>query len=242
MTAFKAIYKRELRAYFDTLLAYVFIAIFISVSAFLTFKSGFLESGNANLAPFFEWFPYTLGLLAPAIAMNMWAEEQRSGTMELLFTLPITINQAVLGKFFAGWTFFIIAILLTSPMAFFVSFLGEPDWGPIITGYIGAILIAGGTLAISGFFSSTTKNSVVSFILSVLVCYLFIWADAPAVINSVNSLLPDSFLQFIENLSFRKHYTSMRTGVLEFKDIFFMLAITIGFVYSTNIVLEMKKA
>ena len=140
MSASTAVFKREFKSYFGTPLAYVFLCVFLSLASFLAFRSNLYEARDANLRVFFEYLPWLFAFLAPAIAMKTWAEERRTGTVELLLTLPVTVKQAVLGKFFAGWAFFGIALVLTLPIVFSIAYLGEPDSGPIFTGYFGAFL------------------------------------------------------------------------------------------------------
>ena len=244
MSATTAVFKREMKGYFGTPLAYVFLVIFLAGASFLTFRANFFEFRDASLRLFFQQLPWLFALLAPAIAMRMWSEERRSGTIELLLTLPVTLRQAVLGKFLAGWAFFGIALLLTFSMVFTVAYLGTPDTGPIFTGYLGAFLMAGAYLAIGGFFSAITKNQVIAFILGVVVCGLFVIAGAPAVVSWLeqSSLVPTFLVRFIESLSFLTNYEVMQLGMIEVSNLFFMLAITIGFLVGTVVMLNETKA
>ena len=152
MSGFKAVFKRELKSYFTTPIAYVFLVVFLFFSGYLTFKNGFFEIRQADMTAFFVNMPLLFAFLVPATAMRLWAEERKTGSIELLFTLPITVMQAVLGKFFAAWVFLLIALALTFPMVITVFYLGWPDVGLIITGYLGSILMAGGFLAVGCFF------------------------------------------------------------------------------------------
>jgi ABC-2 type transport system permease protein len=185
MTQLPVIFKRELASYFATPLAYVFIVIFLVLSGVFTFYlGGFFESGQANLSAFFNFHPWLYLFLVPAIAMRLWAEERKSGSIELLMTLPITRFEAVTGKFLAAWVFAGIALLLTFPMIITVNYLGEPDNGAIVTGYIGSWLLAGAYLAIGSCMSALSKNQVIAFILAVSACFLFIVSGFPMVLDA----------------------------------------------------------
>ena len=175
----KTIAQRELSGYFASPVAYVFIVIFLVLIGFFTFSSnlgGFFERDEAALTAFFTWHPWIYLFLVPAVGMRLWSEERRQGTLELLFTMPITLSQAVLGKFFASWIFLILALGLTFPVVLTVLYLGKPDWGPILGGYLGSVLLAGSYLAVSCMTSALTRNQVVSFILSVVICLFLILA------------------------------------------------------------------
>ncbi len=243
MTATQAIMKREFRGYFGTPLAYVFLCVFLMLAAFLAFRDGLYESRDANLRVFFFYMPWLFAFLAPAIAMRTWAEERRTGTVELLLTLPVTVKQAILGKFFAGWAFFGIALVLTLPIVFSVAYLGDPDNGPIWTGYLGAFLMAGAYLAIGTFFSALTKNQVIAFIIASLVCAFLVFAGQPSVLKAVDSFFLTSWLTpFVEQMSFLTHYDLMQRGVIELRNIVFMLAITAAFLVCSAVILDEQKA
>src|SRR5690349_22611495 len=158
----KAITKRELSAYFSSPVAYVFIVIFLLLTVFFTFMAGnFFERGQANLDSFFMWLPWLYLFLVPCVGMRLWAEERRVGTIELLLTKPITAWHAILGKFLASWIFLGLALVLTFPVVITVNYLGSPDNGVILSGYIGSWLMAGAYLAISCITSAMTRNQVV---------------------------------------------------------------------------------
>src|SRR6266487_6109277 len=169
----KTITKRELGAYFSSPLAYVFIVIFLLLCGFFTFfVGGFFERREASLVrPFFDWHPWFYLFLVPAVGMRLWAEERRVGTIELLLTMPITAWQAIVGKFLASWIFLLLALVLTFPVVFTVCYLGDADLGVIFTGYVGSALLSGGYLAVACLTSAMTRNQVISFILSVVVCF-----------------------------------------------------------------------
>ena len=176
----KAVAKRELIGYFFSPVAYVFLVIFLLLGGFFTFMVGrapFFELGQASLASFFIWQPWLFLFLVPAVGMRLWSEERRLGTIELLLTMPITAWQAIVGKFLASWLFLALALFLTFPLILTVNYLGSPDNGVIFGSYVGCLLMAGGYLAVSCMTSAITRNQVVSFILSVVIC-LFVYGTA----------------------------------------------------------------
>jgi ABC-2 type transport system permease protein len=242
MQAFLAVFKRELKSYFTTPIAYVFLVIFLFFSGYLTFKQGFFEMRQTDMRAFFLNMPLLFVFMVPSAAMRLWAEERRLGSIELLFTLPITITQALLGKFFAAWLFLTIALSLTFPMVITVSYLGDPDIGLIITGYLGCLLMAGGFLAIGCFFSAVSKNQVISFVLSVVACTIFVFAGMPTTLSYLSTFLPAGLVSAIENMSFQTHFESLQQGLLQFKDLSYFLLLTAGWLVAGGIVLEKTKA
>jgi ABC-2 type transport system permease protein len=242
MNSFLAVFKRELKSYFTTPLAYVFLVIFLFFSGYLTFKEGFYEMRQADMSAFFKNLPLLFVFMVPSTAMRLWAEERKVGSIELLFTLPVTITQAVLGKFFAAWLFLIIALALTFPMVITVCYLGEPDIGLIITGYIGSILMAGGFLAIGCFFSALSKNQVISFVLSVVACAVLVFAGMPTTLSYVSTFLPAGLVTAIGNMSFQEHFESIQRGVLKFQDLSYFILLIVGWIAACSIVLDDRKA
>ncbi|MGD2094210.1 MAG: hypothetical protein PVH77_04290 [Phycisphaerales bacterium] len=242
MNSFCAVFKRELKSYFTTPLAYVFLVIFLFFSGYLTFKQGFYEMEQADMRTFFMNLPLLFVFMVPSTAMRLWAEERKVGSIELLFTLPITITQAVLGKFFAAWLFLVIALALTFPMVITVCYLGEPDVGLIITGYIGSILMAGGFLAIGCFFSAVSKNQVISFVLSVVACAVLVFAGMPTTLNYVSTFLPAGMVSAIESMSFQIHFESIQRGVLKFEDLSYFILLIVGWIAACSVVLDDRKA
>ena len=242
MSGFKAVFKRELKSYFTTPIAYVFLVVFLFFAGYLTFKNGFFEIRQADMTAFFVNMPLLFAFLVPATAMRLWAEERKTGSIELLFTLPITVMQAVLGKFFAAWVFLVIALALTFPMVITVFYLGHPDLGLIITGYLGSILMAGGFLAVGCFFSALSKNQVISFVLSVVACAVLVFAGVPTTMNYLSTFLPAGLVTAVGNMSFEAHFESIQKGVLEFRDVSYFLFLIVGWVAACAIVLEERKA
>ncbi|WP_298183043.1 ABC transporter permease subunit [uncultured Pseudomonas sp.] len=243
MSQLPVIFKRELASYFATPLAYVFILIFLVLSGVFTFYlGGFFESGQANLSPFFNFHPWLYLFLVPAIAMRLWAEERKSGTIELLMTLPITRFDAVTGKFLAAWVFAGLALLLTFPMVLTVNYLGEPDNGAIITGYIGSWLLAGAYLAIGSCMSALAKNQVIAFILSVSVCFLFIVSGFPMVLDGFSAWAPQWMIDAVASLSFLTRFDAISKGVIDLRDLLFFLTLIAAWLAATAVVIDLKKA
>jgi ABC-2 type transport system permease protein len=242
MNGFWTVCKRELKGYFATPVAYVFLVIFLFFSGYLTFKSHFFEMGRADMAMFFRNLPLLFVFMVPSVAMRLWSEERRSGSIELLMSLPITVPQAVLGKFVAAWIFIGIALLLTFPMPITVCYLGDPDIGLIITGYLGSFLMAGGFLAIGCFFSALTKSQVISFILAVVACAILVSAGMPTTLNYLSTFLPAGLLEAIEAMSFQKHFESIQMGILQFQDLSYFVLMIVGWIVGCCIILDERKA
>ncbi len=242
MNGFRAVFKRELKGYFATPVAYVFLVIFLFVAGYWTFKDGFYQMRQADMAIFFGNLPWLFVIMVPATAMRLWAEERKTGSIELLFTLPITVSQAVIGKFLAAWTFLAIALALTFPVPLTVCYLGDPDVGLIITGYLASLLIAGGFLAIGSFFSALSKNQVISFILAVVACAILMLSGMPTTLNYLANTLPAPMLGVVESLSFQTHFDSILKGVIEFKDIAYFIILIVGWTSVCSIILNERKA
>lgn len=243
MSPIRIIFRRELASYFATPVAYVFIAIFLMLAGAFTFYLGNLfERGQADLLPFFNFHPWLYLFLIPAISMRLWAEERKSGSIELLMTLPISMLQAVIGKFLAAWAFAGIALALSVPLWITVSYLGAPDHGAIVAGYLGSFLMAGAFLAIGSCLSAATRNQVVAFILTVVICFLLLLAGFPLVLDFVGAVLPQFLVDAIASLSFLSHFESISKGVIDLRDLLYF-GLTIGFwLYATAVVIDLKKA
>ena len=242
MRAFWSILKRETVGYFSTPLAYVFLVIFLFFSSFLTFKNSFFELRQASLRLFFENMPLLFIFFAPAIAMRLWAEERRTNSIELLLTLPVTIGQAVLGKFFAALSIILLALVLTCPMVFAVRYLGDPDMGPIWAGYVGSLLMAAAFLAMGSFFSSLTRSQVIALVLAVVCCAAFLFAGSPLVLDYLRTVLPGGLWEVAESLSFQTRFESMQRGVIEARDAGFFVLMTAGWLWANVVALEERRA
>ena len=237
------IFKRELGSYFATPIAYVFIVIFLLLSGIFTFYLGnFFDRGQADLLPFFTFHPWLYLFLIPALAMRLWAEERKSGTIELLLTLPVTILEAVLGKFLAAWAFTAIALFFTFPLWITINDLGEPDNAIILAGYLGSLLMAGAFLSIGSCMSALTKNQVVAFIITVVVCLAFILSGFPLVLDFFKGWTPQILLETISSFSFLTHFNAIGKGVIDLRDVIYFLSLMGFWLFATVILIEMKKA
>jgi ABC-2 type transport system permease protein len=243
MSGVLAVMKRELRSYFATPVAYVFIVIFLSLASAFTFYLGsFYERGQADLASFFTFHPWLYLFLVPALSMRLWAEERKSGSIELLMTLPLEVWQAVVGKFLAAWIFTGIAIALTFPMWITVNYLGDPDNGVIVAAYVGSFLMAGGFLAVGSCISATTKNQVIAFILSVVACFLLLLAGFELVLDAFSAWAPRAVVDAVASLSFLTHFSDISKGVIDLRDLVYFALLIGACLYANTIVLHLKKA
>ncbi len=243
MSPVQAIARRELASYFATPVAYVFIVIFLALAGALTFYMGGLyERGEADLQPFFAFHPWLYLFLVPAVSMRLWSEERKTGSIELLLTLPVSMGQAVLGKFLAAWMFIGIALLLTFPVWISVNFLGGPDNGVILASYLGSFLMAGGFLAVGACLSAASRNQVVAFILTVVVCFLLLLAGFPLVLDFARAFLPEVLVDAVAGLSFMTHFSAISKGVLDIRDILFFLLSIVFWLMASAVVIDLKKA
>jgi ABC-2 type transport system permease protein len=243
MNTLNALFRRELRSYFATPVAYVFIVIFLVLMGTFTFYlGGFYEQGQADLRAFFNFYPWLYLFLVPAIAMRLWAEERKNGSIELLMTLPITPWQAVLGKYVAAWVFTGIALALTFPIWITVNYLGDPDNGTIFAAYVGSFLMAGGFLAIGSCLSAITNNQVIAFVVSVVVCFGFLLSGFPLVLDVFRGWAPQTIVDAIASLSFLTHFSNISRGVIDFRDITYFGLLIGGFLYANTIILQWKQA
>ncbi len=241
----KVLFKKELGGYFKGPLGYVFLVIFMFGMGYLTFEPGrgsFFILREASLSAFFRYIPWMFLFLVPAISMRLWADERRSGTVEMLFTMPISVKEAVLAKFFASWSFLVIALAGTFPLIFTVIYLGNPDPGVIFMGYFGSFLLGGAFLAIGGFFSALSKNPIVSFILSVVTGYLLLMAGSPPILDFLGTFLPRYFLDVFASLSFLNHFETMERGVLSLDSLWFFGVLLSSWLYGCMALLEENKA
>ena len=242
MKSTTTILKRELRGYFTTPVAYVFIVIFLLLTGILTFyMGGFFEREQADLAPFFFFHPWLYLILVPAISMRLWAEERKTGTIELLLTLPISTGQAVLGKFLAAWAFTGAALAATFPIWITVNFLGDPDNGVIFAAYVGSLLMAGGYLAIGSCISAMTNNQVIAFIVSIVGCLVFILAGLPAVLDFFTGWAPQAVIDTVSSFSFMTHFNSISKGVIDLRDVIFYGSLIGCFLLANTLILDAKK-
>ncbi len=237
------IMRRELASYFATPLAYVFILIFLVLASLFTFYiGGFYERGQADMDSFFGFQPWLYLFLVPALSMRLWAEERKSGSIELLMTQPVLLWDAVLGKFLAAWAFTALALALTFPLWLTVNYLGKPDNGAILAAYLGSALLAGGFLAIGSCMSALTRNQVIAFILGVAACFAFLLAGFPMVLDLFRSWAPLALVDAIASLSFLTHFESIAKGVIDVRDLLYFSMLIGFFLVATTIALELRKA
>lgn len=236
------IMRRELGGYFLTPVAYVFIVIFLLVTGVFTFQlGGFFEAGQADLRAFFSFHPWLYLFLVPAISMRLWSEERKQGTIELLLTLPITLGSAVLGKFLAAWAFAGIALALTFPIWITVNYLGKPDNGVIVAAYLGSFLMAGGFLAIGSAVSAITRNQVIAFVITVVLCFGFLLSGYPVVLNFISGWAPQALVDAIAGFSFLTRFEAIAKGVIDLRDLLYFATLIALSLFATGVVVELKK-
>jgi ABC-2 type transport system permease protein len=235
--------KREMSGYFTSPVAYVFIVIFLMLSGFFTFMVGrFFERGEASLISFFLWHPWLYLFLVPAVGMRLWSEERRLGTIELLLTMPVTAWQAILGKFLSSWCFLAIGLALTFPLVITVGYLGSPDYGVIFCGYLGSGLMAGAYLAISCMTSALTRNQVISFILSVVLCLFLILAGWPPVTDMLVQWAPNWLVQIVAAFSVMPHFEQFQRGVIDTRDVLYFVLVMAFSLFTTGVIIRSHRA
>ncbi|MEZ5276319.1 MAG: heme exporter protein CcmB [Opitutaceae bacterium] len=239
MTQIKPVFRREFEGYFRSPVAYVYLIVFLLASVGLAFFVGrFFKANVANLDSFFVFHPWLFLFLIPAAGMRLWAEERRSGSIELLFTLPVTVPEAVIGKFLAAWLFISLGIVLTFPMALTVGYLGDPDWGVIVSSYLGSILMAGTYLGICSLTSALTRNQVISFVLSVLICLGILFLGWSVFSDVLNSIFPVWFVDMVSNFSFVTHFDNFTKGIIDLRSIVYFASMTLFTLALNILVLE----
>jgi ABC-2 type transport system permease protein len=238
-----AIFRRELSGYFATPLAYVFIVIFLVLAGVLTFFVGNLfERGQADLQPFFTFHPWLYLVLIPALSMRLWAEERRSGTIELFLTLPIRLSEAVIGKFLAAWCFAGIALLLTFPFWITVNVLGDPDNGVILAGYLASWLMAGAVLAIGAAVSAATKNQVIAFVVTAALVFVLAVAGTPVVLGLLQGWASSGVIGAVAGISLFGHFTAITRGVVDLRDLVYFVSIIVASLAANAVLIDLKKA
>ncbi len=240
----KTISQREFKSYFNSPVAYVFLVAFLVLVGFLTFGvTMFYERRQANLMPFFFWHPWVYLLLVPAATMGTWAEERRTGTIELLLTLPVTLVETLIGKFLAAWAFIGIALGLTFPIVLTTGWLGQPDWGAVLCGYLGSLLLSGACVAIGIFASALSRSQVISFVIALAICLFMLIIGFDPVINAVAGWgVPSSVVNAVASCSLMQHFDSMRRGVIDFYDIAYYLGVMVFMLAAAHVVTDNRKA
>jgi ABC-2 type transport system permease protein len=239
-----AVIRRELSSYFATPLAYVFIVIFLLLTSVFTFSSGlgnFYATGQADLRAFFGFHPWLYLFLVPAISMRLWAEERKTGTLELLLTLPVPLPAAVLGKFLAAWVFAGLALALTFPMWITVNYLGRPDNGVAAAGYVGSLLMAGGFLAIGSLVSATTRSQVIAFVLGVVACFAFLLAGLPPVLDVLSGWAPRALVEAVAGFSFLTRFDAISKGVIDARDLVFFISLIACCLFINVVVIDLRR-
>ncbi len=235
--------RRELAAYFQSPVAYVFLVIFLLLAGVFTFTfGGFFERGEASLSAFFNWMPWLFLFLVPAVGMRLWSEERRLGTMELLLTMPVASWQAILGKFVASWLFLAIALALTFPMIITVNWLGDPDNGVIASGYVGALLLAGAYLAISSMTSAMTRNQVIAFIVAVVLCLVLILVGFTPVTDMLARWASPRVVEAVARFSVLTHYDGFQRGVIDSRDLAYFLSVMAFSLFATGVVIRSHRS
>jgi len=210
---------------------------------FFTFSiSQFYELGQADLRAFFQWHPWIFLFLVPAVAMRLWADERRTGTIELILTLPITLTEVIVGKFLAAWLFLGLALFMTFPLVLTVIYLGDPDLGAIFCAYFGSFLLAGAYLSVGSMTSSLTRNQVISFILSVVMCLFLVLAGWPPVTDVLSGWAPLWLLDVVSGFSFMPHFASMERGVLDLRDLAYYLSVIFFMLFANGVILQNRRA
>jgi ABC-2 type transport system permease protein len=236
MSQISPIFKREFLGYFRAPVAYVFLIGYLVLAVLLAFfLGGFFKAGNASLESYFNLLPWIFVVLVPAVGMRLWAEEKRTGTIELIFTLPVTTLEAVIGKFLAAWAFLAVAVLLAFPLALTVGYLGDPDWGVMLVSALGAILMAASYLGICSLTSAFTKNQVISFVISFIICLLVVLLGWSVFSGIMERALPVWAVDLLSNFSFITHFDAFTKGIVDPKDVVFFLSLT-GFTLFLNVV------
>ena len=242
MRALTAITAREFAGYFTTPLAFVFIIVFLLANGLATFYLGaYFAMGQADLTSFFMFHPWLYLFFLPAISMRLWAEERRNGSIELLLTLPIPLTAVVIGKYLAALAFSALALALTFPIWLTVNYLGEPDNGVIFASYVGSLMLAGGYLAIGSCLSALTRNQVIAFVISVVVCFLFTVSGAPLVLELFDGWAPQALIETLAGFSLLTHFRAITGGVIDMRDVMFFATLIGVFLTATVIVVDMKK-
>ncbi|HRR32892.1 MAG TPA: ABC transporter permease subunit [Kiritimatiellia bacterium] len=244
LTTVKSIFRREFKSYFDSPVAYVFLVAFLVLVGFLTFGvTMFYERRQANLTPFFFWHPWVYLLLVPAATMGLWAEERRTGTIELLLTLPVTLVETLVGKFLAAWAFIGIALALTFPIVLTTTWLGDPDMGGIFCGYLGSLLLSGACVAIGVFASALSRSQVIGFVIALAICLFLLIIGFDPVINAVSGWgVPSGIVNAVASCSLMQHFDAMRRGVIDFYDIGYYVGVMVFMLAAAHVVTDNRKA
>jgi ABC-2 type transport system permease protein len=240
----RTVFTREFKSYFDSPVAYVFLVAFLVLLGFMTFGVAmFYERRQADLTPFFFWHPWVYLLLVPASTMGLWADERRNGTIELLLTLPITLGQAIVGKFLAAWAFIGIGLACTFPIVLTTAWLGDPDSGAVFCGYLGSFLLAGAATAIGVFASSLSRSQVIGFVIALAITLFMLIAGFDPVVNAVAGWgVPQVITDALASCSLMAHFEALRRGVVDFSDVGYYIGVIVFMLAAAQVVTENRKA
>ena len=230
------VYKREIKGYFNSPIAYIFLVVFLLTASWLFFRGYFLY-GQADLRPFFTLLPWMFLFFVPAVSMRLWAEERKQGTAELLLTLPVQDERIIVGKYLAGLTLVTLAVFLEFPLVILTASLGDLDPGPVIGGFLGSIFLGGAYLAIGLFLSSITSNQIVAFILGVVVSFaLFIVGESLVLVTAPTAIAP-----LLRDLGLGAHFDSIGRGVIDTRDVIYYLSVIVFFLYLNRLSLKERR-
>ena len=240
----RSVSRREFKSYFDSPVAYVFLIAFLVLVGFLTFAVAmFYERRQADLSWFFFWHPWVYLLLVPAATMGVWAEERRNGTIELLLTLPITLVEALVGKFLAAWAFIAIALGLTFPIVLTTAWLGNPDGGAVFAGYFGSLLMAGACVSVGVFASALSRSQVIGFVAALAICFVLMIIGFDPFINAVSRWgVPVGLVEGLASCSLIRHFDSMRRGVVDLVDVAYYVGMMVFMLAAAHVVTNNRKA
>ncbi len=236
------IFRREFAAYFATPLASVFLVIFLFMAGLFTFNiGGLFERAQADLRPFFQSLPWLLLFLIPAVSMRIWAEERRTGSIELLLTLPFTTWDLVLGKYLAAWAFTALALALTMPLVITVAWLGDPDFGVLLGGYAAAVLLAGSFLALGVCLSAATGSQVIAFVLCAVACFLLMLSGFPFVLDYFAGWAPRPLIESLGAMSALTHFEGILRGVFDLRDVVYFASVIGAFLCLNVAVIDARR-
>lgn len=245
----RTIFKRELKSYFTSPIAYVLFVVYLGISSTLSFFfTGVLEGGEADLfLPYFQYLPWYLVLIAPAVGMRLWSEEQRLGTMELLLTMPVAPWHAILGKYLAAAVVLFTMLVLSFPIVWTINYLGDPDNGVIMAGFVATLLVALCFLAVTSVISALTRSQLVALLVSIAICLMLWLGGLPHISELVMNLKGPSLiawplLKLVSVLGVMPHFTELAKGVLAFRDIIFFLTFIAFCLFATSVAIRLKRA
>ncbi len=227
------IFKKEFKAYFISPIAYIVISVFLLVTGWFFFTTFFLYN-QADMRSFFTLLPLVFAFIVPAVTMRLFSEELNTGSYEILLTMPVTFTNVVIGKFMAAVVFIISMLIPTISYPIFISFVGTLDWGPVIAGYIGAVMLGAAFSAVGIFSSSITRNQIVAFIIGAVICF------ALTLVERMMFFVPVSFVTVLEYLGANVHFQNVSKGIIDSRDILYFISVSFVTLYGANLVIQRK--